>query len=142
MNSEILLKLNRAGFEEKHATHEGGSAINFNRGCEFCWPYKKESKKPSPTVTAKNKKAYQLHIDKHILYVPTLGELIDACGPEFEALVHLDHKEINELGKILKIKNDIFDMNSAAKRRNYGLPFLGEDDQTAVGKLWLATTKK
>ena len=65
------------------------------------------------------------------LYAPTLADLIEACGDEFDCL----ERDVEAVGE----KNDVY-WCAYAHRLEVGS--VGQDAETAVARLWLALNKK
>ena len=71
---------------------------------------------------------YVIEIDGNIYYIPTLSDLIEACGEGFTALVNV-YDDVWFAGEL-----DVED----SFKRGYGE---GKTPEEAVAKLWLALNK-
>ena len=71
-----------------------------------------------------------------IAYEPTLEELIEACGDEFDKLIKNYGEEENKLAK------EIFGEDSDWIAYAYSLTASGKTPTEAVAKLWLKLNKK
>lgn len=69
-------------------------------------------------------------------YLPTLSELIDACGKEFGALLRVPTGKWQAMGGAI-VKSEKYEVQG-----EYILRFLSETFEEAVAKLWLELNKK
>lgn len=76
----------------------------------------------------------EVHTDEDDVYIPTLSELIEACGDDFGTLHHI-HKP-----KIWTAVSRLFSRNGTKLLDGY--EGKGDNPETAVANLWLKLNKK